>query len=359
MSARLSRRGATLPLTLIVLSLMGIAVAITYARLSAERRTTGDAQAQLNAFAVAQSGLSRYFSVVTAKPAASPADIVYNDLPGGSATISVRMLRESTTTLLPAVYVVTSKGTNTTAKRYSSAAAPAERSVATYAVWAATPFDLNGAFTSLSGVDQNGAGSGGLSGIDHCTATGGSQPSIPGVAVPTGTYTGSVAPIDGNPDNAPHEMNGTTGPTGTAKDSVQIDWAGIVAGTVLPPDYTAWPASFTNWPVVKISGDFTLPGSGSGILIVTGDLTWNGTPLKTWNGLILVGGNLVSNGQANMYGAMITALNVKLGNTVPQQSVGNGTKTFQYDSCNLARALGHIGYLKRIRNGWNDSWSSY
>jgi hypothetical protein len=358
MSARLSRRGATLPLTILVIALLGVSVAITYARLSAERRTTGDSQAQMNAFAVAQSGLSRYMSAVSAKPAASPADITYNDLPGGTATVTVRMLRESTTTLLPAVYVVTSRGTNTTAKRYSSAAAPAERTVATYAVWAPTPFDLNGAFTSLSGVQQNGAGSGGLSGIDHCTAAGGSQPAIPGVAVPNGTYSGSTAPIDGDPDDTPDQI-GTPGTGGTAKDSVQIDWAGIVAGTTLPPDYTSWPASFTNWPVIKITGDFTMPSSGSGILIVTGDLTWNGTPLKTWNGLILVGGNLVSNGAANIFGAIITALNIKLGTSVPVQSVGNGTKTFQYDSCNLARALGHIGYLKRVRNGWTDTWSSY
>jgi hypothetical protein len=167
-----------------------------------------------------------------------------------------------------------------------------------------------------------------------------------------------VSPIDGNPDNAPHEM-GTPGLAGTSKDSVQIDWAGIVAGTSLPPDYTAWPASFVNWPVVRINGDFTMPGSGSGILIVTGDLTWNGTPLKTWNGLILVGGNLISNGQANIFGAIITGLNIKLGVDVPTQSVGNGTKTFQYDSCNLARALGHIGSLQRVRNGWTDTWSSY
>src|SRR5215210_6102569 len=182
MSNRLSRQGATLPLTVIVLALLGVSVAITYARLSSERRTTGDAQAQLGAFGVAQSGLSRYFANVAAKPAAAPADIVYNDLPGGTATVTVRMLRESTITLLPAVYMVTSKGVNTTAKRYSSAAAPAERTVATYAVWTPMPFDLNGAFTSLTGVQQNGAGSGGLSGIDHCTAAGGSQPSIPGVA---------------------------------------------------------------------------------------------------------------------------------------------------------------------------------
>jgi hypothetical protein len=37
----------------------------------------------------------------------------------------------------------------------------------------------------------------------------------------------------------------------------------------------------------------------------------------------------------------------------------NGTKSYQYDSCALARALGKIGSLQRVRNGWTDAWSSY
>jgi hypothetical protein len=363
MCARLNTRGATLPLTILVIVLLGVSVGIAYLRLSSERRITGDAEAQLNAFAVAQSGLSRYMSLVSAKPAASPADITYNDLPGGTAVVTVRMLRESTTTLLPAVYVVTSRGTNTTAKRYSSGSAPAERTVGTYALWTPAPFDLNGAYTSLSGMQQNGAGSGALSGVDHCIATGGSQPDIPGVAVPNGTYSGSVAPIDGNPDDTPAEI-GTSGTAGTAKDEVKIDWAGIVAGTVLPPNYTlpTWPtvAQMAAWPVTKAIGDLVLPASGKGILIVTGNLTVNGAvPALQWDGLILVGGDIVSNGQMNVFGAVVTGLNIKLGVAVPQQTIGNGTKTFQYDSCNLARALGHVGSLQRVRNGWTDTWSSY
>lgn len=365
MSARLSRRGATLPLTLIVVAMMGVAVAITYARLSSERRTTGDAQAQLDAYAVAQSGLSRYFSLVTAKPAASPADVVYNDLPGGTATITVRMLRESTTTLLPAVYVISSKGTNTAAKRYSSAAAPAERTVATYAVWAPTPFDLNGALTSLTPVDKSGS-SGALDGNDHCTATGGNQPPIPGVAVPDAGYPGNVTPINGLYDDTPTYL-GTGGPGGTAAGQVNIDWASIVAGTQLPPNYLypSWPgpstsANWNSWPVVKVNGDLILPNSGKGILIVTGDLRINGaTPPTQWDGIVLVGGVLDLNGNSSIYGATITGLNVKLGNTVPTMSIASGTKIIQYDSCNLNRALSHVGYLKRVRNGWTDSWSSY
>jgi Tfp pilus assembly protein PilX len=362
MSIRLNRRGATLPLSLLVLVLLGFSVAVAYARLSSERRITSDAQAQMNAFTVAQSGLARYLELVSAKPAASPADILYNDLPGGSATVTVRMLRESTTTLLPAVYVLSSRGTNTTAKRYSSAAAPAQRTVATYALWTPTAFDLNGAFTSLSGIDKNG-NSGALDGNDHCTATGGNQPAIAGAAVPDGTFTGQFQPINGNPEDTPDYM-GTPGTGGTAKDEVQIDWAGIVAGTQLPPDFTApaWPtaAQFANWPVVKANGDLVLPSSGKGILIVTGDLTINGAvPPLQWDGIVLVGGNIIANGNLNLYGAVITGLNVKLGNNVPVQSVGNGTKIIQYDSCNLSRALSHVGSLQRVRNGWTDTWSSY
>ena len=48
---RLNRRGATLPLGIIVLALMSVAVAITYARITAERHTGGDVKAQLGAFA--------------------------------------------------------------------------------------------------------------------------------------------------------------------------------------------------------------------------------------------------------------------------------------------------------------------
>ena len=64
MSASLKRHGATLPLTLLVIVLLGFSVAIAFARLSSERRLNGDSQAQVSAFAVAQSGLSRFMSSI-------------------------------------------------------------------------------------------------------------------------------------------------------------------------------------------------------------------------------------------------------------------------------------------------------
>ncbi len=358
----LSRRGATLPLTILAIAILGVAVAISFARLSSERRITGDGQAQVDAFTVAQSGLNNYLATRNGKPDPSQ-DTTFTTLPGGTALVSPRMLRESTTTLLPAVYVITSRGTATGARRYDARTPPAERTVATYALWTPAPLDLDAAFTSLSGLHKDG-NSGALDGNDGCVGSG--LPAIPGVAVPNGTYTGHTNPINGNPDNAPVGL-GTQGPAGTAKDEVDIDWSGITAGAVLPPDYRypaqPWPTAdqFAEWPVVRVDGDFSVPAgaaaSGKGILIVTGNMTISGN--RTWDGLVLVGGTFLSEGNNTIRGALITGLNVKLGMAVPPTAIGEGQKTFQYNSCALTRALGHVGSLQRVRNGWIDTWSSY
>jgi hypothetical protein len=187
--------------------------------------------------------------------------------------------------------------------------------------------------------------------------------------VPNGDVSGFNHPdvINGVPDDAALNL-GTPGPAGTAAANVQIDWASILAGTAFPADriyptqtwlpMTGTP-SMANWPVTRVNGDLTLPGSGNGILIVTGNLTWNGSPLKTWQGVILVGGSITMNGSGNIYGALMTNLNVKTGNVAIADDIGNGTKVLQYDSCAINRAMSHIGSVQQVRNGWTDTWSSY
>jgi hypothetical protein len=357
MSARLNRRGATLPLTMIVIALMAVAVAISFYRISSERNITGDGQAQLDAFNVAQSGLSTYLANLNGKPGWTD-NATINGLPGGTAQVNLRMIRESTTTLLPAVYVITARGTNTTAKRYGVLAPSAERTVATYALWTPAPLDLDAAITTLGGMDKAG-GSGTMNGNDAC----GAMPAIGGVAVPTAGYSGSTGPIDGNPDNTPVDL-GSGGASGAAKDEVDIDWAGIVAGTMLPPNFTypSWPTAteFLNWPVVRVNNhpgaEFDLPDNGKGILIVTGNVILSGS--RNWEGIILAGGSIRSNGSNSTRGAVIAGLNLKLGE-IPPVSQMNGTKSYQYDSCALTRALGKIGSIQRVPNGWTDTWSSW
>ena len=358
MTPRPDRRGAALPLTLAAIALLSLAAVTSFTRVSSERRINGDQQAQVDAFAVAQSGLEMYRTGVAAKPGATH-DSTLTGLPGGSAVISLRRVRDAVG-LNPALYVVSSRGTNTGAVSYSAATPPAQRTVAQYMIWQPATMDVNAAFTSLSGLDKNG-NSGALDGNDGCAAAA----TIPGVAVPDGLYSGHTNPINGNPDNTPVYL-GTSGPGGTAKDEVEVDWAGIAAGTAITPDVTlpggSWPNSteMLDWPVIFANGNLSLNGGttdSKGILIVTGDLTLSGS--FRHEGIVLVGGTLTSNGNNQILGAVITGLNVKLGQTVGQTAVGNGNKTFQYNSCNVASALNALGALTPIRNGWADNYPSY
>lgn len=360
MPVRTSNRGATLPLTLAVLALMSLIVATAFSRVSRERRVNGDQQAQVGALAVAQSGLEVYRTTVASMPGASD-DVTFNALPGGSAQVSLRRVRDSVG-LEPAIYAVSSRGTSTAAVRYGAAASPAQRTVAQYMTWEPVNMDVNAAFTSLSGLDKNG-NSGALDGNDSCAGSG--LPPIPGVAVPDALYTGHTNPINGNPDNAPDYL-GTAGTGGTAKDEIHVDWDAIVNNNAFPANYTmpgAWPspAQMNQWPVIRADGNLSLDAAlhndSKGILIVTGNLDFSGS--FRHEGIVLVGGTFTSNGNNEVHGAIITGLNIKLGMAVGVTAIGNGTKIFQYNSCNILRALRPVGSLEAVSNAWTDGYPSY
>jgi hypothetical protein len=104
------------------------------------------------------------------------------------------------------------------------------------------------------------------------------------------------------------------------------------------------------------NGDVPIDG-GQGILIVTGDLTFNGS--AKWNGIVLVGGTITSNGNQTVTGAVITGLNIKLGMAVPINTLGNGNKTYQYDSCDITNAMSPFSGWSRLGNATVDNWPSY
>jgi len=86
---------------------------------------------------------------------------------------------------------------------------------------------------------------------------------------------------------------------------------------------------------------------------------------------VLVGGHFTSNGNNTVYGATYVGLNAIVAAynppNAPQpsfpipgvQDVGNGTKTYQYDSCAIKNALSQFGDWNRLGNAWTDNWPAY
>ena len=330
------RRGSTLALSLLLVLLLSVCVSAGLSRVSSERRVNGDAQAQVDAYSVAVSGLQQYLVNVTSLPPDVIVDSV-TGLYGGKAYINGWKLRAAVGTTTPALFVITARGVNTTAVRYDPNAPAAERVVAQYALWQPSTIQVQSAWTSITGLNKNG-GSGTLSGTDAC----GAVPAVSGVAVPTTAADGGA----GYDQNGGSSVPSGTPPIGNlganpaaAADNVNVNWNSIVNGNAITPTHTVtssgtgWPSSFPagQWPVIYVdnsaTGSFSLPATGRGILIVEGNLTISGS--RQWDGLILVGGNLTSNGNNTMMGAVISGLNVKLGLSVPTSDVGNGNKTYQ------------------------------
>ena len=159
----------------------------------------------------------------------------------------------------------------------------------------------------------------------------------------------------GNPDIL--EM-GTKPQMSTA---IKIDWPDIVNNNSILPDIVipgdTWP-TFTDpdyWPVIRINGNYSVPTTGRGTLIVTGDLVINGT--EQWRGILLVGGTVYADGNNTVEGTVISGLNEQLGITVGESALGNGTKTFVYDSCAIASALSRFTILRVVKGTWADNWT--
>ena len=186
-----------------------------------------------------------------------------------------------------------------------------------------------------------------LGGFDNSSVT-----SLDGQVNRPGSYTSGATPTP-----AITNVNSALGPLASVDgltNLVNSVTAAAGAANVFPNANNATPTNLGTdaAPVINVvQGDLTLSGSGSGILLVTGTLTMNGSP--SFDGIILVigdgnvqkngGGNGTLNGSllvANLYSntpPTYTNL-IPLGSNHPPGIPtiswnGGGTATIQYDSC--------------------------
>lgn len=355
------RRGFAIPTAVLVIMVLTIMVAGGFSIVSAERRSVADQKSQISAFRIAEQGLEIYLvardSLITAGllqcnptpcqhvPAAKDSAAI--SVPGGVANVSLTMIRPPINNQ-SGLYVVRSKGIET--QNAYNGSPQAVRTVAQYVLWEPIPMQVLAGWTALDGLQKNGS-AGTIGGIDLC----GQEDTVAGVVVPTNPgYLGKTGVAVGDP------------PIDTVTpDSVHIDWNAIVNQNAIQASITIPGGSFPTaamfadtsyYPIIRVNGDFALPTSGQGMLIVTGNLTLNGS--VSWSGVLLVGGLITSNGNNGIQGATVSGLNVKLGLPVPV-STANGTKSYNFNSCEVAKANKPAGALVTLRNTWVDNWVEY
>lgn len=347
-------------LSLILIVVLSATAAAALSMVSSERRVVEDQEAAAEAHALARSAYDRFIadptgSLATFTPTSfTGPDSAHFTFADGYAWVSVQRIRPSIDGSAP-LFLIRSRAVRTANRPVNTPVA--ERVFAQYAQWMDVEMPAMAAWTSLSGLLKNG-GSGVVSGTDNC----GSSTPVAGVAVPdTPGYTQNGG--SSVPSGSPGILN--MGTQAQANGMVGVDWSGIIGGMSLSADVVlpggAWP-SFTNpnyWPVIYVDQDanFALPGSGRGMLIVRNDIVIN--ELTQWDGIILVGGTFTSNGTNTVRGAIVTGLNVLLGQSVPPSDIGNGTKTYKFDSCNVEKAVRKFNGLAPLRNSSADNWASY
>jgi hypothetical protein len=364
------REGFALPMVILVIAFLTVTIAML-------------AQAGLENFMARRNEVvgSVNFCALCGTPPATKYESTTVTLPGGYAQVVAQQITPGSSKR-SAVYLLRSMGVDTVSVATgSSISSRAQRTVAQLVYWNVNQVNVLSGWTATNGLDKQGS-SGTISGVDACPASqGGGMPTVAGIAVPNGDYgsSGNFTP-EGSP---PVQYLGTQAQTNA---SVKVDWNGIVNGNRIQPDYTfanaaaanaGWPtsalANSTYYPVIRVNGDFTLPSSGGqGTLIVIGNLTMSGNNL--WHGILLVGGQMTSNGNGTVNGATESGLNTLLdtaglrmaralsyptlsGN--PPNATANGTKTFQYNSCDVAKAAGGLASYSVFQNAWMDNFVTY
>jgi hypothetical protein len=362
-------------MVVIFLVVLSFALAAGLAATAAEGSVTVAQRGQNRAYTIAEQGLQRFLiardslcalngsatCLTDPSSATSGQDSVQFATNGGYVVIVSRMLRpqQGTKDTIPALFFVRSRGVDSTSKLRGGDTTTAVRSVGMMVQWSASTMNVTGAWTSLSGLDKQGS-AGQIDGNDQC----GRKPAVAGILVPKGDYStsGGFTPT-GNP---PLDTSKTLA---QLEPLVTIDWNGIINGNAMPFDFVvpqnsfpdaAYFADTTKWPIIRVHANgFVLPNAGRGIIVADSDFTISGSNM--WNGIILIGGKLTSNGNNTTSGATVSGLNYKLPGAqqpaagyINDNATANGTKSYVYNSCNVTRATQRLRHYVPMADTWID-----
>lgn len=366
------KRGFAMPMALLVMIVLTAGLAAGFAATSSETVTNNAHRGDTRAYNLAVAGLEQFLSRRSevgfctnclADPSAAAADSEWTrvSLNGGYADVKAVRVRRHITDTLPALWFVRSLGTDTSTNLTGATrGTKASRAVGMYATWNTATVNVQGAWFALSGLTKNG-NSGEINGTDQCSAAnGGGKPTVAGAVVPSGgQFTGQTSAFAGSP---PIDTSKTFA---QIRATVKLDWAGIVSGSIAAdfdvptvgfPNATYFTSNPNSWPVIRVrTNNFTLPNAGRGMIIADSNFVISGSNM--WDGVVLIGGKLTSNGNNTTAGATLSGLNYLLGGapgTSEDNSDANGTKTYVYNSCAVEKASKGLQSYKAMTNTYID-----
>lgn len=355
-------------MAVLALALITASVVAAFAATNAETVANNAMRAQDRAYQLAEAGLQQFLvrreesgfcDRCWTNPAQVDSEWTRVALPGGYADVVAMRLRTARSDGTPALFFIRSTGVDTLVRLSGGGRLTfASRTVGFYATFGTATMRPLGAFTSLNGLTNNSTLGGqqvAIEGDDGCNTV----PDIGGVVVASGgNYGGSGRDPTGNPGiDATRSMDSLLVQNG-------IDWDAIINRGAILPQYTippsGWPRSseFWDYPIIRVSGDYTMPNDGKGLLIVEGNLTIAGN--DDWDGIILVGGRLIASGSGTINGAVITGLNRTLPGASPDAGSGDNDvisnrNRFRYNSCRVANASQKLNVYFALTNTWMDN----
>jgi hypothetical protein len=285
---------------------------------------------------------------MTSRTARPPdADSVRFNVIGGYADVRAWIVQRPADSLQNQMFIVRSTGYAITPA--AGAAPQGVHTVAQFAYWQSARIRRIAAFTAANGIHTGNAGTIVIGGQNSPSCGPGAIRSVRGAAGSTlsnGTYFPSNNIVSGTG----FEVADTTG----------VRWYTMIAGG-FTPTYTSIQPGLSSWESHFVQGNATLDTWGTGLLVVTGDLTTSGD-WAGWRGIVLVGGRIIFDATFNWFtGMVITGLNERLGLPTAPDSLGASGKTYLviYNSCDVDETLARLTGLVPVPNAYVDNWASY
>ncbi|HEX9581886.1 MAG TPA: hypothetical protein VF970_12350 [Gemmatimonadales bacterium] len=346
-----NERGVALPVTIFIVTLLTITLAAAFARVDAERAIAVGTSDAVNALQVAQGGVRRYMASLGAPP--PDGDSVRFNVIGGYADVRAWMVRRPANPMANQTYVVRSTGY--AIEPMAGATPQGVRTVAQFGYWQTPRMRRLAAFTAANGLrSQPPTGGIRISGNDQCGLAAGISSVKRGVGgPPTLGGGGSYTPSPDSP----------VSPRSALADATGILWAAMVGGGLIP-DHDYLRTGYGDWHTNMVQGDATLSNaSGTGLLVVTGNLTTAGDS-AFWNGIVLVGGELIfGSAHTRFQGILVTGLDLQLSGPNPNigeiGGTGGSLYEIEYSSCYVDSALTRMAGFVAVPNAWVDNWPSY